>query len=98
MASLNRFIHALVMKSGTVSVTPGAMTTGAKVTTLISITGVKASDHVVLEPPAALETGVVWVGQRVVDGGVNVDLYNPTAGTITPTARNWTYKLIPSYL
>ena len=79
---------------GTVSVTPPSLTTGITGTVAIPIAGVKAKDIVVLEPPTALEAGLVFNGVIVGNGTVTALFYNPTAGTVTGIARNWTYKVL----
>ena len=97
MSSLNRFVHAVVPLSGIVSIDPPSIGAAAVATVSVTIAGVKASDIVLLEPPAALEATLSPKGWRAKDGGVDLDIYN-AAGTVDGTARNWTYKIIRSYI
>lgn len=96
MSSQNRFNHAVLLLSGTVSVDPPSIGAAAVGTVTVNIAGVKAGDCVILEPPSALETTLIPKGWRVLDGQVAIDIFN-TAGTVDGTARNWTYKVIRSY-
>jgi hypothetical protein len=84
----------LGVASGTVAVDPANATAGTKVTTSVTIAGVTASDIVYLEPPSALEAGLVYLGCRAKTDGVDLDLYNPTAGAVNGASRTWTYKII----
>ena len=96
MSSLNRFVHAVVPLSGTVSVDPPSIGAAAVGSVAVTIAGLKATDIVMLEPPAALETTLIPKGWVVADGQVTIYIYN-AAGTVDGTARNWTYKIIRSY-
>ena len=80
--------------SGTVSVNPPSLTTGAAGTVAVTITGVVATDIVVLEPAAALEAGLEYRGHNVTANTVTIQLVNRTAGTIDGAAANWKYKII----
>lgn len=81
---------------GTAAVDPASIGAGAAGTASISITGLQATDIVVLEPPSALEAGLVYRGCVVAAGAVTILLTNPTAGSVDGTSRTWTYKVIKS--
>lgn len=96
MSSQNRFNHAVLLLSGTVSVDPPSIGAAAVGNVTVSIAGVKAGDAVLLEPPAALETTLIPKGWVVADGQVTIYFFN-ISGTVDGAARNWTYKVIRSY-
>lgn len=78
--------------TGTAAVDPPSIAAGAKTSVTFSVTGASVGDLVEVQPPAALETGLVVVAARVSAANtVQVDLYNPTAGAIDGTSRTWTY-------
>jgi hypothetical protein len=79
---------------GSANVDPASIAAGAKGTATISVSGLLATDTVVLEPPAALEAGLVYIGHQVTAGTITINLYNPTAGPIDGTSRSWTYKVL----
>lgn len=83
-----------LLKRGTVAIDPPSLTTGTKATVSITVAGVKSTDIVILEPPSTFEAGLVYQGCRAKAGGADVDISNPTAGTIDGASRNWTYKII----
>lgn len=91
-----RILRGPVIRRGTVSVNPASLTTGTKTTVSVAIAGVGVHDIVVLEPPALLEAGLVYQGCRATATGVDIDIANPTAGTIDGAALNWGYKIIKS--
>ena len=80
--------------TGTVSIDPANLTAGAIGTEAVAISGVTAADIVIFEPPAALEAGIVYRGAVATATGANVLLYNPSAGAVNGSARDWTYKVI----
>ena len=81
---------------GTVTIDPPSLTTGTKNSVSVTIAGVKVTDIVILEPPSTLEAGLVYQGCRAKNGGADVDIANPTAGTIDGASKTWTYKIIKS--
>jgi hypothetical protein len=89
-----RILRGKVIVRGTVAIDPPSLTTGTKGTVSITIAGVKVTDIVILEPPVALEAGLVFQGVRAKAGGADVDIANPTAGTIDGASRTWGYKVI----
>ena len=98
MASVgyHRMLRGRVIKRGTIAVDPASLTTGTKTTVSLTIAGVNVNDIVILEPPVALEAGLVFQGCRAKSGGVDLDISNPTAGTIDGASRTWGYKIIKS--
>jgi len=89
-----RLIRGKVIVRGTVAIDPPSLTTITKATVSITIAGVKTTDIVILEPPSTFEAGLVYQGCRAKAGGADVDISNPTAGTIDGASRTWTYKVI----
>jgi hypothetical protein len=78
--------------AGTVAVDPPSVGIGAKASLTFTVTGAQPGDSVEVQPPAALETGLIVIACRVSAANtVQVDLYNPTAGAIDGTSRTWGY-------
>lgn len=81
--------------TGTVSINPASIAATSRAATSVTIAGVKVGDTVVLEPPAALNDDLLYVGCRVTaNDTVAVYLYNPTGGAIDDSARDWDYRVI----
>jgi hypothetical protein len=81
--------------TGTVDVDPGQIVGGEWGTIAVTITGVKAGDLVVMEPPFNLDADLVYAGCRVTANTVTIVLNNIGA-TVNAGASTWTYKLIAS--
>jgi len=80
---------------GTATVDPPSIGAAGKTSVTFTVTGAQVGDVVDVQPPAALETGLVVVAARVSAlNTVQVDLYNPTAGAIDGTSRSWTYTVL----
>lgn len=80
---------------GTVSVDPGSLTTLTSSETSVTISGVAVGDMVIMNPPASLETGLVFSGARVsATDTVLVRLSNMTAGSVDGAALTWSYTII----
>jgi hypothetical protein len=80
------------VRTGTAAVDPPSMAAGAKTSITFTAAGAVVGDAVQVQPPAALETGLVVVAARVSAADtVQVDLYNPTAGVIDGASRTWSY-------
>ena len=79
---------------GTAAVDPASISAGAAGTASISITGLQATDIVVLEPPSTLEAGLVYRGCIVAAGSVTILLTNPTASPVDGASKTWSYKVI----
>lgn len=85
---------ALIKKvqTGTVSINPGSIAAITRGSATGTITGLKAGDIVVANPPDALNTGLVYAGSQVLaDNTLTVYLGNLTAGAIDDSARDWFY-------
>lgn len=80
--------------SGTVSVNPPSITTGAAGSVAVTIAGVVATDIVVLEPPADLEAALCVKGHVVSANTVTIYIANHSAGTVDGAAKNWKYKIV----
>lgn len=78
---------------GSVTVDPPALTAGAKVSVALSVPGVAPGDVVYLEPPAALEAGILRAGHAVTAPGT-VTLYLAGSATVDGAARTWTYTCL----
>jgi hypothetical protein len=80
------------VKSGSVAIDPPSISANTRGTATATITGVAAGDIVILEPPAALETGLLYVGHYVSAANtVTVMLYNPTGSAVDGASRSWRY-------
>jgi hypothetical protein len=78
--------------SGTVSLDPGNIATVTRGTVTFTLTGARAGDVIVMQPPAALNDDLIFAGAAVTaDDTVTVYLYNPTGGGINDGANDWTY-------
>lgn len=83
----------LVMK-GTVSVDPASLLAATTNDTSVTITGAALGDVIVMNPPDALESGLVFGGARVTAANtVKVRVGNVTAGAIDAAAASWTYAI-----
>lgn len=80
--------------AGTVSVNPASIAATTRGTVAVTITGVAATDIVVLEPPAALNDDLIYCGHIVTANTVTIQLYNVTGSAIDDTARDWKYKIV----
>lgn len=79
----------------TASVNPASINGGALGTTAVTVAGVVAGDMIVMEPPAALEAGLVPISAIVTGANtVTVTLYNPTGAPVDGAARDWTFLVI----
>lgn len=77
---------------GTVSLDPASINATTRGTVTFTLTGAKAGDIIVCNPPADLNDDLIFCGATVTsDDTVTVYLYNPTAGSINDTARTWSY-------
>jgi len=80
---------------GTVSLNPASIAATTRAGTTFTLTGAKATDIIVVNPPADLNDDLLFVGASVTaDDTVTVWLYNPTAGAIDDSARTWEYLWI----
>lgn len=83
------------VKSGTVSINPGNIATVTRAATTFTVTGAEVGDVLILNPPAALNDDLLFVGAAITGANEGtVYLYNPTGGGIDDSARDWRYTLI----
>lgn len=83
------------VRSGTVAIDPPSIASATRGTATAAIAGVAPGDLVLLEPPATLEAGLLYVGHTVTAAGtVTVMLYNPTAAAVDGASRTWRYLWI----
>jgi hypothetical protein len=80
---------------GVANVTPPSLATLLGGTSTMAVPGARVGDMVSVEPPAALEVGLVVIGAAVTAANVvTINFYNPTASTITGVARSWGYRVL----
>lgn len=81
------------IQSGTLTVDPANIATAStKAGTAVTLTGVRAGDIVVVEPPSALEDDLIPAGAVVTaDDQVTIYLYNASAGALDGASRIWRY-------
>lgn len=79
--------------SGTISgVDPGSIAATTRGSVDATLTGVATGDIVILIPPDALNTGLVYAGCQVTAGDtVRIYLGNMTSGAIDDGSRDWLY-------
>jgi hypothetical protein len=83
------------IQAGSISVNPASIATLASAETAVTIAGAAVGDIVIMNVPAALETGLVFSGARVSAANtVQVRLSNITAGAVDGAALTWTYQII----
>lgn len=83
------------IKTGVVSLNPASIATVTRGTVTFTLAGAKTTDTIVMNPPAALNDDLIFVGASVTAADtVTVYLYNPTLGAIDDVALNWNYLLI----
>ena len=81
--------------AGTISLDPASINATTRGSVTFTLTGARAGDIIVMNPPATLNDDLVFCGATVTaDDTVSVYLYNPTAGSINDTATTWTYLWI----
>ena len=78
--------------TGSVSVNPASIAANTKGSIAVTISGLAATDFLVLQPPADLEAGLVYAGHAVTGTDtLTIYLLNPTAGAVDGAAKNWGY-------
>jgi hypothetical protein len=71
---------------------PPSIATVSRGSVTFTLTGARAGDAIVVNPPAGLNDDLVFCGAAVTaNDTVTVYLYNPTGGAIDDTAQTWTY-------
>ena len=80
---------------GTASITPtAALAAGAVASMAVTVTGVLATDMVIVEPPSALEATLAYQGVIVTANTITVLIANRSSGAVTGAARTWVYKIL----
>lgn len=81
--------------TGTVSIDPGSIAAQTRGSQTATITGAAVGDVVLMQPPGALNTGLVFAGCEVTGANtVTVFLGNLTAGAIDDGSQTWRYLWI----
>ena len=81
--------------SGTISVDPGNIVAGAKGSVIVTITGLAATDRVILHPPTGLNSGLLYCGCDVAStNNLTIYLYNATGSAINDGANTWKYSYL----
>lgn len=80
---------------GSVSVDPGSIATVTRGSVSVTITGAKAGDAVIMNPPPTLESTLLFVGASVdADDTVTIYLYNKSGGGVDGAAIAWNYLIV----
>jgi len=80
------------IRVGTVSVDPPSIGAGAYATTTVSLSGLAATEEIILIPPSGLEDGLIFIGADVTAADtITIKLHNKSAAAIDGAARDWTY-------
>lgn len=78
--------------SGTISVNPGSIGATTRGSVNVTLTGVNTGDRLILQPPTALNAGLLYVGHDITaTDTVTIYLYNTTGGSIDDGALTWKY-------
>lgn len=81
--------------SGTVSLNPPSIAAQSRGSVTFTITGAAVGDVVVMQPPGALNAGLVYAGCAVTaPNTVTVYLGNLTGGAIDDGAQTWRWLLV----
>lgn len=76
----------------TALVNPPSATTLTKVTVAVTVTGARAGDMIIAQPPATLEDDLIPVGCEITaDDTATLYIYNPSAGTIDGAELTWRF-------
>lgn len=76
---------------GTVVLNPGSATTNSVVVVTFTLTGAAVGDVVVVNPPAAIEAGLIATAFVSAANTVTVRVANITAGTVDAASATWSY-------
>ena len=80
---------------GTVAVDPAEIAANTRAETQVTITGAATGDIVIMNPPAALEAGLVFSHARVSAANtVQVGLGNITGSPIDGASLTWSYAIL----
>ena len=87
-------LHRMFSKAASATVAPGSIASLATYTTTITVAGAKATDTVLVGPPAALQAGLVPFGVVTAANTVTLSIYNSTGGALTPASATWTVRVM----
>lgn len=87
-------IGGRAVRKGTLTVDPASLGAAARAGTTVALVGVRPGDIVYLEPPAALEAGLVLSGVVAGTDQITIYLTNYTAGAVDGASRSWSYVVI----
>ncbi len=77
---------------GTVEIDPANLNATTRGATTFTLTGAKATDIIIVNPPSTLNDDLIFAGAAITaDDEVTVYLYNPTAGAINQAAATFSY-------
>jgi len=93
MATLSFQGQGAVIK-GTVTVNPASISSAAIGETSVTITGALAGDTVIMNAPAAIETGCVWSAYVSAADTVKLRIANLSGGSLDCASATWDYCLI----
>jgi hypothetical protein len=79
---------------GTVTVDPASTGSATVVETSITVTGAATGDCVIMNPPAAIEAGVVWAAFVSASNTVKLRIANLSGGTLDCASGTWNFTLI----
>ena len=79
--------------SGTISVNPGNIGSTTRGSVNVTISGLNTSDRIFLQPPTALNSGLLYCGCDITAANtLTIYLYNTTGGGIDDGALTWKYS------
>jgi len=80
------------IRVGKISVDPPSIAAGAYSAFTVTLTGLAATDEIILTPPSDLEDGLILIGAHVTAADtITIKLHNKTAAAIDGAARDWAY-------
>ena len=88
-------VKLIQILNGTVSVDPAEIAGNTQAETQVTITGATSGDIVIMNPPASLESGLVYSHARVSAANtVQVGLGNITGTPVNGAALTWSYAIL----
>lgn len=86
-----------IQKGTIASVNPDEIASGAAAEITVTITGAAAGDALVINPPAALEAGLIVGSARVTDTNeAKFRIFNAAGEAVNAASATWTYILFKS--
>ena len=81
--------------SGVIAVNPGSIDTVSKGSVNVTITGLRTTDRIFLQPPSGLDAGLLYCGADITaTNTLTIYLYNKTGGSIDDVSNNWKYTYL----